>query len=48
MLLRYTLLTAISDDGEHDVINNFEFPCNSMKVQISIWNYTNTVMKNVK
>ena len=31
-------------DGGHDVIDNFEFPCNSMKNIISIGNFTNTVM----
>ena len=36
------------DDGGHDVSDNFEFPCNSVKNLISIWNFTNTVMKNVK
>ena len=36
------------DDGGHDVINNFEFPCNSMENLISIWKFTNTVIKNVK
>ena len=28
--------TLALDDGGHDVINNFEFPCNSMKNLISI------------
>ena len=65
-----------TDDGWHYVIDNFEFPCNSVKKSnpysitqmmvditsstilnsraiqlknpISIWNFTNTVMKNVK
>ena len=37
-----------TDDGGHYVIDNFEFPCNSVKNPISIWNVTNTVMKNVK
>ena len=37
-----------SDDGGHDVIDNFEFPCNSMENLISIWNFTNTVIKDVK
>ena len=37
-----------ADDGGHDVIDNFEFPCNLMESLISIWNFTNTVMKNVK
>ena len=40
-----------TDDGGHDVINNFEFPCNLMKniiPPISIWNFANTVIKNVK
>ena len=36
------------DDGGHDVIDNFEFPCISMENLISIWNFTNTVTKNVK
>ena len=37
-----------SDDGGHDVIDNFEFPCNSMENLILIWNFTNTVIDNVK
>ena len=38
-----------ADDGGHDVIDNFEFPCNSMLENlISIWNFTNTVIKDVK
>ena len=38
-----------TNDGGHYVIDNFEFPCNSVKFSaISIWNFTNTVMKNVK
>ena len=37
-----------SDHGGHDFIVNFEFPCNSVENLISIWNFTNTVMKNVK
>ena len=40
--------TLYSDDGGHDVFDKFEFSCNSMKNLISIWNFTNTVMKNVK
>ena len=36
------------DDGGHDVIDNFEFPCNSMENLILIWNFTNTVINNVK
>ena len=34
-LCHYQLL---SDDGGHDIIDNFEFPCNSMENLISIWN----------
>ena len=37
-----------SDDVGHDVINNFEFLCSSVKNLISIQNLTNTVIKNVK
>ena len=40
-----------TNDGGHYVIDNFEFPwraCNSVKNLISIWNFTNTFMKNVK
>ena len=44
---RYNLMSK-TNDGGHDVINNFEFPCNSMKNLISIWNFTNKVKKNVK
>ena len=42
------LLLSDSDDGGHDVIDNFEFPCNSMENLILIWNFTNTVINNVK
>ena len=41
-----TLLTN-TDDGAHGVIDNFEFSCNSVENLISIWNFTNTVKKNV-
>ena len=40
-----------TNDGGHYVIDNFEFPwraCNSVKNLISIWNFINTFMKNVK
>ena len=40
--------TVTADDGGHDVIDNFEFPCNSMENLISIWNFTDTVIKDVK
>ena len=43
-------LFCYTNDGGHYVIDNFEFPwraCNSVKNQISIWNFTNTFMKNV-
>ena len=42
------LCLELSDDGGHDVIDNFEFPCNSMENLILIWNFTNTVINNVK
>ena len=29
-------VTDVADDGGHDVIDNFEFPCNSMENLISI------------
>ena len=35
-------------DGGHDVINSFEFPCNSMKNPISIWNYANKILRTIK
>ena len=38
----------VTSNGGHDVNDNFEFPCNSMENLISIWNFTNTAMKNVK
>ena len=37
-----------TDDGGHYVIDNFEFPCNSVKNLIPIWNFTNISFKNVK
>ena len=29
-------VTFYADDGGHDIIDNFEFPCNSMENLISI------------
>ena len=37
-----------TDDGGHYVIDNFEFPCNSVKNLIPIWNFTNTFIQEVK
>ena len=45
---RCPFINEAADDGGHDVIDNFEFQCNSMENLISIWNFTNTVIKNVK
>ena len=42
------LTYSSADDGGHDVIDNFEFPRNLMENLISIRNFINTVMKNVK
>ena len=33
-----------TDDGGHNVIDNFELPCNSVKNLIPIWNFTNSRM----
>ena len=49
ILATFQLKTASeTDDGGHDIIDNFEFLCNSMENLISIWNFTNTVIENVK
>ena len=37
-----------TDDGGHYVIDNFEFPCNSVKHLIPIWNFTNTFIQECK
>ena len=37
-----------TDDGGHYVIDNFGFPCNSVKNLISIWNFTNTFIQDCK
>ena len=37
-----------TDDGGHYVIDNFEFPCNSVKNLIPIWNFTNTFIQECK
>ena len=37
-----------TDDGGHYVIDNFEFPCNSVKNLIPIWNFTNTFTQECK
>ena len=36
------------DDGGHDVIDSFEFLYNSMENLISILNFTNTVIRDLK
>ena len=37
-----------TDDGGHYVIDNFEFPNNSVKNLIPIWNFTNTFIQECK
>ena len=37
-----------TDDGGHYVIDNFEFPYNSVKNLIPIWNFTNTFIQECK
>ena len=37
-----------TDDGGHYVIDNFEFPCNSVKNLIPIWNFTDTFIQDCK
>ena len=37
-----------TDDGGHYVIDNFEFPFNSVKNLIPIWNFTNTFIQECK
>ena len=37
-----------TDDGGHNVIDNFGFPCNSVKNLIPIWNFTNTFIQDCK
>ena len=37
-----------TDDGGHYVIDNFGFPCNSVKNLIPIWNFTNTFIQDCK
>ena len=37
-----------TDDGGHYVIDNFEFPSNSVKNLIPIWNFTNTFIQECK
>ena len=37
-----------TDHGGHYVIDNFEFPCNSVKNVIPIWNFTNTFIQECK
>ena len=39
---------SIMDHGGHYVIDNFEFPCNSVKNVIPIWNFTNTFIQECK
>ena len=41
-------MCVVPDDSGHDVIDNFEFQCNSMENLILVWNFTNTVINNVK
>ena len=37
-----------ADHGGHYVIDKFEFPCNSVKNVIPIWNFTNTFIQECK
>ena len=40
-------ISVWSDNGGHDVIDKFEFPCNSLENLFLSWNFTNTVINNL-